>query len=55
MGGGSLVGNGEDLIMLDNASSCESWPFSPSCSPFTLGTKSDKNSRSSEESASERR
>ena len=47
-GGGNFVGNGEDSIILDNALSCGS----PSSS-LSPGTKSDKNSRSSEDSARE--
>lgn len=53
MGRGSFVGNGEDLIMLDSASSCKSPSFSSPCSSLALGTKSDRNSRSSDVSASE--
>jgi hypothetical protein len=51
-GGGNFVGNGGDWIILDRASSCEP---SLSCSSLALGTKSDKNSRSSEDRARERR
>jgi hypothetical protein len=48
-GGGSFAGNGDDCIILDNASSCGS----PLWSSLALGTESDKNSRSSDDNARE--
>lgn len=48
-GGGNLVGNGDEVIILDNSLSCDA----SSTSSFALGTMSERNSRSSVDKARE--